>query len=386
MSLLLDIRFLQNNNIVPTIKKIYIKEENRLILKRVNPDTLVDEIIDFDYRDTLVDGVYSVGTNYSENVYQVVVENDKTLMYITGNILANEIVPNSVNTEITNFTNITYIYLAPGETEIEEPITIIPDFLPKNISYEEKQERAIYAIENVWRKQKQQWMREAVGYSDLNPDIVKHASYWLKAADQALLREFQNPDTDPLVVEAMARKAAEGAADIDSVEAFAKNLNTYTSAFPDGPQNAILWVSRGDGQDPRSIETLELQGAFNYAGQDVVIPLDTDYDPTDHNALTSNQPGIGTIVNEANVPLNEASITDNIIAFIRDPDSIKGATVTYQWQKLNTDINQWEDIINETNIVYVVDLEINNQLRFISTYEDNFGPNQTVISESIIII
>lgn len=377
MLIRIQIEFIDDNSI-PEIKKVYVKSSDRIILKRVDPDdTTQTETLDINLEGS-EEGEGFVPSDI-ENIAHIRSENS----FINVNLISSGNSSKLVK-RISNFDDISYVYTTSGETESEETTLTEPSFLPKNRSYEQKQEKAINAIQK-WRKQKKEWLLEANGYIDINPEIPKHLGLWLKAVDKALITEFQNPDTDPLVVEAMAKQAAKGPKNIAEIKDFAVYLNKEgIDNHQQGPAQELLWVSRGDGQDISKVTPLDLEASFTYSGQDLAPELPENYDPTDESLLVANQIGFAVITDTDNNIIEQIETGNDITVRVQDPDSVKTDTITYQWQLLSGSV--WEDIASETADTYTITQTANEKIRVRITYEDNFGPDQQIESNPIKII
>lgn len=256
-------------------------------------------------------------------------------------------------------------------TDAEGSLDTATDTKSVELTYVHKQQEAIDAIENVWRSQKRAWMREALEYSDVNPDLLKHAGLYLNAADQAIQNLFQDSSVDPLDVAEIARQAALGALDIDSVEKFAERLNEFIAFQPDGPAQASLWVRINEETD--DIERLDLSDSHNYG------PFDSDYNSISHDWIVENQPGVVDIDNES----PEAG--DTMTATLTDYDGVKDGTTSWQWQKESATPDTYEDITGGTSAAYTVPTGTASGTRYKAavTYEDSYGPNQSAESKTI---
>ena len=270
-------------------------------------------------------------------------------------------------------------YLWPSD-EAQSPLTTTEeDYAWEDaLSYAQKQQFAIDMIEEVWRPQKREWLRELGEYIDVNPNITQHGGYWLRAADRALQIEFQDPKVDPLIVARLAQEAALGASDINSVESFVNGLNGITSSFPNGPSNPVLWVSKNDDG---SVEQVNLQESVQYTESDQ--SLDNDYNPIDHSWVIDNQIGSFTVDDYTPEP-------DDVVTAsgLHDPDDIKAGTIQWQWQHF--DEGTWQDIGEvitgkSASITIPTDASDGAMYRVTVTYEDNFEPNQELTSEIIIV-
>ena len=73
-----------------------------------------------------------------------------------------------------------------------------------------------------------------------------------------------------------------------------------------------------------------------------------------------------------------------INASASDPDMIIGA-VTWQWQQSTDNNVTWTNIDSATGAGYTVpdDMALGTHLRAVATYEDNYGPGQTAMSDAI---
>lgn len=248
---------------------------------------------------------------------------------------------------------------------VAEAANIYPQF-----TYEQKQAAAIKEIE-LWRVQKRAWLSEIEQYIDLHPDLGKHAGYWLRAADRALQIEFQNPDTDPLIVEKMARLARHGALDIDSVEDFALNINTFIGAYPNGPQNAVLWVTKGAGSINDVVRVNIIDSVQYPAGS-----LSPTYNPVVSEWVTPNQPG-AVLIDDF-----EPSATDTVTASVTDPDGIIGAA-SFLWQTETG--GTWIGVAGATTAAFTIPAGTTSGTLFrcVATYEDGFAPNQMAVSGAV---
>lgn len=275
---------------------------------------------------------------------------------------------------LTRYTNHEFPHYRVWDDSPQTPLVPTVSYDESSLPYSTKQEVAALELEN-WRKQKRVWLAELEQRSDLNPELVKHGGYWLRAADAALQIEFQDPDVDPAVVAQMARLAMKGAADIDSVDKFAENLNQYSTLFPTGPDRPMLWVTKGSGNGSLSeCEQLDLADSHQYpAGT-----LPSDYNPIATDWIVANQVGVATVDDDAPSPGDTVTVT------LTDPDGIVG-TPTYQWQRNVSDI--WTDISSETAAAYAIDAAETSgaQFRCLISYTDNYGPNQSAISPVVTV-
>lgn len=256
----------------------------------------------------------------------------------------------------------------------QEPLVPTVTYSEASMNYPQQAEVAVYELEG-WRKQKRAWLLELEQRSDLNPELVKHGGYWLRAADAALQHEFQDPDVDQVVVAQMARLARQGASDIDSVDKFAENLNQFSGAYPTGPTVPTLWVTKGSGNGSLGdVERLNLADSHAYSEH----TLADDYNPIDSEWQVMNQPGAVTV--STTTPDANTSVT----AEVTDPDG--GVTgVTYQWQKLVG--ATWTDESGETGSSYLIaaGTAAGTQFRVLAAYTDNYGPDQSAVSATITV-
>lgn len=270
----------------------------------------------------------------------------------------------------------TYTYPAypRWDSSSQAPLTPTIFYSEETLPYATQQKFATAELEK-WRKQKRVWLSELEQRSDLNPDLVKHGGYWLRAADAALQIEFQDPDVKPAVVAQMTRLAMKGAADIDTADEFAENLNTYTSLFPNGPDRPVLWVTKGEGNGSLSeVEQLDLADSHQYpAGT-----LPSDYNPITMGWIVENQPGVATVDSETPAAGTTVTVT------VMDNDGIVGSP-TYQWQRNVSDI--WVDMAGATSAGYAISLgeTSGTQIRCLVSYTDNYGPNQSAVSPIVTI-
>lgn len=245
----------------------------------------------------------------------------------------------------------TYVYLAAGESATPE--TELTTYTAAGISYVDKQKRAIKAIYQ-WKSQKREWMTQAAERADLANNLVRKVGRWLKSADAAIKHKFQDPNTDPLIVESIANMALYGALDITDVDTFMRSVHYY-NVTPDTPK---LWVNP-DTDPPARVNLADI---VEYSTADI-----NDHDPIDTAWLQENQDGTVTLSNTA------PSVRTAITATLSDPDGDLG-NQTYQWQSIkNTVIT---NISGATAMTYTpVTADRGNALRCIVDYTDAANPD-----------
>ena len=250
------------------------------------------------------------------------------------------------------------------------PLVPTVSYTESDLSYAQKQERALAALER-WREQKRAWLLEAEQRSDLHPELTRHAGYWLRAGDAAVQLEFQDPDVDPNVVAVMIQEAVKGAADITTADEFAMRLNQFITLFPNGPDRAMLWVTKGEGNGSiGEVARLNLADSHQYSAG----TLPSEYNPIDHNWMVANQPGAALL------DATTAAVGDTVTASVFDPDQPQAGTITYQWQKLVSDL--WVNVASATTASYTIPTgtDAGSQFRCLVAYTDLYGPNQSAVS------
>ena len=252
----------------------------------------------------------------------------------------------------------------------ENPLTPTVTYSELDLTYPQKQARVLRELEK-WRRQKRLWLLEAEQRSDLHPELVRHAGYWLRAGDAAVQHEFQDPDIDPIIVAYMIQEAIKGAADITTADEFAMRLNEFISLFPNGPDRAMLWVAKGEGNGSiGGVARLNLADSHQYSAG----TLPDAYNPIDHNWMVANQPGA------APLDVTEAAVGDIVTASVFDPDQPQAGTIAYQWQKLVSDL--WVNVASATTASYTIPTgtDAGSQFRCLVAYTDLYGPNQSAVS------
>lgn len=246
-----------------------------------------------------------------------------------------------------------------------------------SLTYAHKQQEAVDAIENIWRPQKRAWMRDALEYSDVNPDLMKYLGIFLNRAEQCIQSLFQDEDVDPLVVAEVAKVAAQGASDVDTIEEFSEWLHWYiTSPYADlldaAETPARIWVTV-DGSTVTQIEaTQTLTQGYN-------TPRQENYNSITHNWVVENQPGVVDIDDES------PAAGDTMTASLTDYDGVKDGTPSWQWQQESSTPDTYEDISGATSDAYTVPAGTTSGTKYKATviYEDSYGPNQSAASKAI---
>ena len=249
-----------------------------------------------------------------------------------------------------------------GESQSAQTITeTAPGNVPP-LSYPQKQARAVSAM-NAWRDQKRAWMLEAAERADLDPTVPTLVGKWLRAADAALKREFQDSTVDPLIVAAMALEAAKGALDVVDVDQFMQSVYYGQQV----PSNAVLWVSKANGV----VSRVGLRDIVDYGAG----TLDGAYDPVDKGWIKGNQDGTVVIDNTAPVVGTVMSAT------LTDPDGgIEAEETRWQWQSKRSGEN-WENVAGATTSRYtVVAADRMKQFRVTASYNDNYASLNTATS------
>ena len=240
-------------------------------------------------------------------------------------------------------------------------------------TYADKQGVAVDAIENVWRPQKQAWLQELILYADINPDLIKHAGYYLNAAEQAIQSLFQDSARDPLVVAAVAKAAALGAADIDTVEKFAEELNGIIAANPNGPANKSIWVQINADD---TVTRTNLLNAVNYG------TFESNFNSITHDWIVDNQPG------KLDTDATSYAVGDTLTADLTDYDGIITGTTTWAIKKETATPGTFEDFATptgtDTGLTYQIPntLATNDKIQVIAEYQDNFGQGQGTSSST----
>lgn len=159
----------------------------------------------------------------------------------------------------------------------------------------QKKHRAVEAIKR-WRIQLRSWIQRSLEYADLHADIPSHIGYWLRSADAVIKYFFEDPDTDYLITEAIALRAAEGPPTIDNIHVLLQNLLVLMDAYPTGPTIAAIWVKTrketgGDGvvdddlTDPSEAVRQSLSTALGNTHEQYTLA--SDYDSTDESWITT---------------------------------------------------------------------------------------------------
>ena len=348
-----------------SLKKIYLPAYGQVVVKRDNLGT--DQVISYDFRNLLVGHSFST-TNYDRALdFAIHPEASSDSIFIRLNQwhASTAAAPEVLQGEISTYPN--YIYLASGETETTETAT--ETVVPNVLTFQQKRQFAIDAIQDIWRPQKRSWLLDAAAYTDLDPDVPKLAGRWLRAAERALQVEFENRANDPLVVEEIARQMALGALDIDTVEKFAQSLETYKTSYPNGPPVPVSWTTH-DGVNVSSVQRTLLSGSTFY--QRSTLP--STFDSTSSTWLVANEPGIIVFT-----PALELGVTST--AQIQDRDGVTNPTITLDW---STDGTTWTSIPGHTGATFTpTQANIGRHLRARGSYTDFYGA-QTVESSYII--
>lgn len=352
--------FFTESSSIPEIKKIVAVGEKQLHIKRVVND--VEEVADFNFAN-LSDGK-DFRTSRDNTVYTVeALEDSTTFIKVLGGVSTGQSLPENIDVTQTAFPF--YPYLAAGETETSETADATPSSLPTAPGYAEHQQDAIDAYNTVWLSQKRAWMAEAVSYADGVPDIVAQVGYYMKAADAFIKARFQDPTIAPDVVVAVIEKMAAGALDIDSVSDFAGAIRQYKSLWPNGPTQALGWVSISGS----TVSRVNLADAVQLG----VESLPSDFNSFDTSWLVANQPG--------SVSLSSTSpiVGTAVAATVSDPDGGVSST-TWQWQN-KTSGGEWTDISDATAASYTpVSGDVGKTLRATATYTDNAATGNTATS------
>ena len=243
-------------------------------------------------------------------------------------------------------------------------------------TYADKQGVAIDAIENVWRPQKQAWLQELILYADINPDLLKHAGYYLNAAEQAIQSLFQDSARDPLIVAAVAKAAAQGATDIDTVEKFAEELNGIIAVNPNGPANKSIWVQINADDTVTRTKLLE---AVSYG------TFESNFNSITHDWIVENQPG------KLETDALSYAVGATLNADLTDYDGVITGTTTWTIQKETATPGTFEDFETptgtDTTLAYTVPntLATNDKIQVVAEYQDNFGQGQGTDTSSTTI-
>ena len=352
---------------VPVLKKVEARTASRIVVTSELDGT--ETVTDFDLSNTPQQIGYTLQRPYSDILYNADVGSDQQLnVFLAGQVSGS--VPDPVIQEITTFPS--YPYLVTGETETQDTITDTPSWLPSVPGYVEKQQAAIDAYNNVWLPQKRAWMVEGAGYADGVGDIVTQVGYYMKAATAFIKNRFQDQDIAPDVVEDVIRELSKGAADIDTVDKFASAIRQYVALWPNGPTQALGWVSISGSTVTRT----NLADAVQLGEGS----LPDDFNAYDTSWLVTNQ--AGSVSLDSTAPVVGTALT----ATLTDPDGGVSST-TWQWQN-KSDGGEWTDISDATASSYTpVSADVGKALQVTATYTDNAaGGNTATSSETAAVV
>ena len=351
---------------VPVIDAVEVKADGHVLVKRTPPGS-TPEIVDFDMRNLSEEDSLS-RTSYAETLYRVVREDaDKWEFMLVGGIASGGTLPDKVNAVYTSFP--AYPYTAGGAAGTALTATVTPTWLPSAPTYADKAAAAVDAYNKVWLPQKQAWMAASAAYADGVPDIVAQVGYYMKAATAFIKNRFQDPNIAPDVVEAVIQTMAKGAADIDTVAKFAAAIRQYKALWPNGPTQALGWVS--------ITGTTVAQTNLADAVQLGAGTLPSDFNAFDVSWLVANQPGTVTLDDTA------PKVGTAVAATATDPDTITASTLAWQWQRRDDDDSEWTDISDATNASYTpVSADSDKQLRATASYTDQYAAGQAASSQA----
>ncbi|MEG9862142.1 MAG: hypothetical protein V6Z81_06525 [Parvularculales bacterium] len=345
---------------VPILKKVEVRTASRVVIKSDLDGT--EAVADFDLSNTPSKIGYALARAYTDILYNINVGSDQQLnIFLAGQVAGTP--PSPILQEITTFP--AYPYLGDGETATPETTTVTPSWLPTPLGYAEKQQNAIDAYNTVWLPKKRAWMSEAVSYADGVPDIVAQVGYYMKAATAFIKARFQDAAIAPDVVEAVIEEMAMGAADIDDVGKFAAAIRQYKVLWPEGPTQALGWVSISGS----TVTRVNLAEAVQLGPGS----LPSDFNAFDTSWLVVNQ--VGSVSLSSTSPVVGTAVT----ATVSDPDGGVSGT-TWQWQN-KADGGAWTDISDATSSSYTpVSGDVGKTLRATATYTDTVADGNTATS------
>lgn len=270
---------------IPVVKKIWVPEDNRVLIKRVLPGDQ-EVVTDFDFRG--IDELHSTsGMGYFDNLYEYAVVDGELYVTIAARVDESTPLPSPSYQERSVDPPATF-FLATGESDRNERATELPRWLPM-VNYRQRQELAIAGIK-AWRSQKVDWLLDAQKYVDLHPELPAHVGYWLRSAD-CVLKIFYQSDIDPLIVRAMARQASLGPAGVGNSLGLFRSIKEVIARYPSGPDFAVLWVETRDLQAASDVgrKTLPQVLQTRDTENDETYLLPTQYDSTDESWLVLDE-------------------------------------------------------------------------------------------------
>ena len=231
---------------VPEVKKIILKADKHLQIKRVVGGSEVVTAYDF----TNTPEIRSTSRpNYDDTVYRYMVDADGLHVWIACGVPANMALP-VPDYKVQEYTAMATVWKATGEDNTIETETsgAQPDWIPGVLTTAEKKALAVEALK-VWRRQVERWLFEAPKYATLVPDILTHLGYWLRSADYVLSELWREAILDWLTYESVVKEATKGPSSLDpdgdgayNVEFFLR-LKSAVASFPSGPNFGALWVN-----------------------------------------------------------------------------------------------------------------------------------------------
>lgn len=237
----------------PEVKKILVREDRHLQIKRVVDD--IDVVTDFDFRlSPQTNRSINTPNGYADTIYRYLVDSSDLHVWVAGVVPENISLPKP-DYQVIEHSAAATVFKVSGETDSVDTLSgTQPAWIPGALTTAEKKTRAITQIK-AWRAQKRTWLLEAPEYADLVPNITTHLGYWLRSADYVLKLMFDMGvagTLDWLIVEAIAKEAIKGPRTLDpdgdgayNVEFF-QRLKVAAASYPTGPTFGALWVRTWD--------------------------------------------------------------------------------------------------------------------------------------------
>ena len=383
MSTILKINYLKTNDLpnVGTITKIIVSSDRVIDIKcHDTGGEILNQRYDFSSAVSKPSSCESPNV-YSDLIYRYLIEEDDLTIWIACVVPDDTSLPSPDYQEYIIETFPFTIFLAQGISDSPEAITNSPLWVSNlnRLTYTEKQERAVIAIKE-WRIQKEEWLAEVQRHIDLNPKLPEHLGYWLRSADRVIQRFFQDSNTDPLIVEQLAKIITAGPPTLGSQVALLRNLQSLITQFPNGPDFAAAWVTTLNLTQPSDVQSKELVQVIatrTNADPDETYDLPTDYDSTQDDWIVENQPGIVTY------NIDSFVTGESIQATITDYDG-GVSTRRYRWQQQQGD-GTWLNMSGNANRQKSWIIGSTGTYRCRVLYNDNYGNGQEAFGESFTV-
>lgn len=258
MAVRIHVNFLRASDLptgetVDKVRKILWLGSDTLQLKCYNGGQIKAFNCDFSNAPVTLDSQVTPN-GYADIIYRYHKTDDNLHLWIAAVVPDNTEIPKP-DYQVFSPTAATTVWKAVGENDdVETSLRPAPDWIPGTLSEAEKRARVGVALQ-AWREKKKVWLLESPQYADVIPEITKHLSLWLRAADYVLHELYGDKVVgtltyDWLLLEAIAKEATKGPVTLDpdgdgayNVEFF-QHFATLVDSYPNGPTAfAALWVN-----------------------------------------------------------------------------------------------------------------------------------------------